>query len=544
MCINLESDNLNKKTWIIILVLIAALYILYSKGLTSRILEVISGSDVREVVDVSEFDGTYDGWSYSVLPINSRYVTNYRAYDFTFEGGKLKFKWNLYTTYYYEQVDFKIMFYKPFNISTFQNQVYITVDWSSKIGAPRERLYVEAVALDKDLNKIYSSSWSSPGSEILITMPSETKYIGAILILRTFTGNYREGMLYLDRIALRYYVDASTVKFEVNLPIEDGVFVAPIHKVEIPIRLRNIVNEPISFQTVNYLIEVEDWSASGTVITDANGYSTINVGKAGATGLGSLKLWITYNGKYNEQFFDIRIKDAILVNIKGEDIQYYNEPLTLTLIFTDYLNETIDPERILITPEWEGGGIVTSSIEKESIGIYIWKAHVSREGKLIITCKGEKYNYISDEETFILTVKKPFITISHEIPNRVDVGETLTMAIKTLTPQKELIDPDEIKVSITDPMNIIHNPTISRVTKGVYAFTYTFNKQGLYLISIEAKESGFETGLIEVTVTASRIATPAGEVTAGVLGSPVMWGITLAGIMFSVFMFLKRRMKQ
>ena len=389
---------MNRK-WLLILIAVI-IFLVYSGSIRFSILPRLMNIGYSVNTETYDFTGGFEGWQYKFIrPEVEGYLNRYEYYPPTLVGDEIEFRVYIYQSLYFGWYKAQVALFRPFNKELYDGKVYLTC--RCREGDRKQTLRVAAAAFNRDGTVLKMTNYFYPGDSIELDLNDLDKYyaIGVIVMAHGTQGYYMQTIkFYVDEIKLTYKVDVSKVYLTVSMKREGEFYVSPIDKIEVPVRIVDARGLPIPFLSVDISIDVNNYRVSKTVLTNADGWATFTDEpdpNEVAPGEGTIKVSLTHLGKYHEQLFKLKLKDVVKVEVKGEDIQYYNEPMQLTMSFTNYKGENIDPERIILTAKLEETGEeVFSSIEKETAGIYVWKAQIEREGRILIDVKGEKYGYV------------------------------------------------------------------------------------------------------------------------------------------------------
>lgn len=219
--------------------------------------------------------------------------------------------------------------------------------------------------------------------------------------------------------------------------------------------------------------------------------------------------------------------DFFGIDLTSSDVQYYNEPIEVQFKLVNYSNPSIklflDSIEILEFDANDSNQTVsfTKNIVNGTYDFYI--EGIDKEGILkIVVFEGN----ITD--TKIIKIEKPFIEISHNIPNTGDEGDSIKITAFTKTPQGEILDVDYVEIDIYYPDNSMD--TI-RLTKSGDGYIYNFNYQdkGTYQFKIRAIKEGFKTKEYSAVTTIIS--------TGGI--HPVIWLFIFAIILWLIFFGIK-----
>jgi len=133
---------------------------------------------------------------------------------------------------------------------------------------------------------------------------------------------------------------------------------------------------------------------------------------------------------------------------------------------------------------------------------------------------------------------QPEILLETNIPRKVNVDQTL-YALLTFTSSSDgsYIDPATLTVTVTDPLNQIAYPDVTRIDAGRYAFTVSFPAQGAYYIRVIASLAGYDSANQTFLVDSVRTATY-WDFVWGFAGSPslyAVWIIVVSLVLMAVW---------
>jgi len=484
---------------------------------TPQLRNLLPLAIMQEVSLLDDFnDGSTNGWQ----------IRFTQGKDVTFQnvGGRLYLTWYQTEWYLYKKYDFTC-FGNPLTVSYYHLSHY----------AARVHFGV----FDLNWNRLYDSGGLSGYGGKTESLDIAAA-VGKEVILAFF--HPLEGQPtdirvheYIDNVKVTGYVSSGYVKLKANVnPEGHGA-----DEIKIPVTARDAVDKPVPYLVVSYEISVGSWLKTGVVTTDTNGLSFIDEKGAADIGQGTLTLTATKAGETNRYYYPITILNRLRIAITGETIQYLNVPVKATIKFSDARDSSVEPDQLQISASLNGR-IVSGSLSRVATGEYLWSMPSTETGMLQITADASKFGYSGKPSSLSIELKKPFITVSHNVPTTLQTGTRADILIKTLNPQKEMIDPARISVTIRDPFDVQRTVTLSRVSLGVYSFNMLFDKQGLYYFEVSAENSGYEPATVRLSVTSSTVGGPATDIAKGFFTSPIVLGVAVALIVFAVLRRLRR----
>jgi hypothetical protein len=404
----------------------------------------------------------------------------------------------------------------------------VNLSWRSKIANAFLGVYVNDVLITTITTPV--GSWASNTFDI-------SSYVVGKSAKITFKPIGGTTYVYLDDIAVSaVYKSAVVLSAEI---VEAGY---PYDTLSIPIHVVDNFGAPVSNLLVQYEFQVGEWYRSNTVITDSSGAVTITL-TPDEPGVGTLTLNTVYSGTVTSKTFTMNLRTYLVTSITVDSIQYLNVPAKAIITVKDSQGTPVDPERILLQAD-VGGITVSGTLSKREIGVYEWSANLPA-GRLTLKATPEKPGYFIKSSVAEVDLLQPKIDFDYNVPDSIALGSSLSVVVKTYNPQKTLMEPTTITAILRDPNDATQTITLSKISTGVYGFTYTFDKEGLYNLNFEAKAPKFDSSVLHLTLNVQSQTNPAGDFVSGFLLSPVTLAIVAASIIFAVWRFYvsKRRSK-
>lgn len=132
------------------------------------------------------------------------------------------------------------------------------------------------------------------------------------------------------------------------------------------------------------------------------------------------------------------------------------------------------------------------------------------------------------------------IVLDTNLPGKINQGSTVYATLSfTVSSDGSPIDPAELTVTVTDPLNRVHSPAVERIAEGEYAFSYTFSTLGVYYIRIIASSAGYVSASHTFSVDCVKQATY-WDIVKGFVNSPVVYALWLI-IMLPLTFILGRK---
>ena len=89
-----------------------------------------------------------------------------------------------------------------------------------------------------------------------------------------------------------------------------------------------------------------------------------------------------------------------------------------------------------------------------------------------------------------MAVGSNIISLTHNIPDSVEVGNTRTVEL-LFTDGRAPLTPQTIEVELRSPFNLDVTPDLVEAGPGLYRFTYAFDTEGAYYLTIRANKYGY-----------------------------------------------------
>jgi hypothetical protein len=89
-----------------------------------------------------------------------------------------------------------------------------------------------------------------------------------------------------------------------------------------------------------------------------------------------------------------------------------------------------------------------------------------------------------------MAVGSNIISLTHNIPDSVEVGNTRTVEL-LFTDGRAPLTPQTIEVELRSPFNLDVTPDLTEAGPGLYRFTYAFDTEGAYYLTIRANKYGY-----------------------------------------------------
>jgi hypothetical protein len=402
----------------------------------------------------------------------------------------------------------------------------VVISWRYKIASAYLGFYIDEVTTVQLTTPV--NTWTAASYDI-------TGFVKGKTVKLEFKPYAGSGYLYLDDITL-YII----IKPELRLTAQVNAAGYPYDEVTVPVTATDGMGRPVANLLVQYEIQVGDWYRANTLLTDSQGRITINE-KGKSPGVGTLTLTAIYGGVRTERSYELVLKSYLVATLAAETIQYYNSPVKVTIQVRDSTGAAVDPENMVIEATLAGFS-VSGQLTKREVGAYDWSLDARQPGRLTVKVTPQKYGFFLKPGVVDVDVRQPSVGWDHDVPENVDLGSTLNLIFKAYSPQKELMDPAEVTATLRDPFDVPQQVRLSRISVGVYGFTYTFSREGLYYLTLEAASPRFEASTLKLSINVrSPIATPVVDVVGGLLLSPVTLALISVGIIFAVWGFWKGR---
>ena len=294
---------------------------------------------------------------------------------------------------------------------------------------------------------------------------------------------------YLDNVKVAYVLEYPflTVQFADSYPANSWVNVTAI----------------VGGKQSGVLFTAEVQDRGFQAVSDQNGAATIKV-QTPAAGSYPIKVFATNpsDGQRYTVQGTLNVLPRLQASILAEPTQHYDAPITFTV-------KTFDPDRNLpVDADTLKVQVLKDDVKADAVtqrlatGEYLVSFTATAEGTAQVTVTPEKAGYYPKPETCEITLLKPKIVVTVNLPQQVKAGGEAQVHIKTTTPDGKTIDADTITVYVTDPDGKRTSHTPSRITRGTYLQTLSFPVKGVYRIEVQAACGVYGSTSSTYTVTA------------------------------------------
>jgi len=300
--------------------------------------------------------------------------------------------------------------------------------------------------------------------------------------------------------ASRWFIDNVRISYDVEYP-----FITVALDSSYPAHQWVNVSVTLGVKQAGLLVVAELGERGFEGVTDENGVATVKI-LTPEPGTYPVKFAATNpnDGQRYEVEKTLTVLPSIKASISAEATQHYDNPVTFTVT-------TVDPDRnipvdadALNVKVVHGGREVAATIQKLGTGEYHVSFTVNAEGTAKVTVTPQKHGYYPVADTAEITVVKPKIVLTVNIPPEVTAGGSAEVYIKTTTPSGEQVDVDSVTVQVTTPSGVDQPASTARITKGMYQATVRFEEEGVYQVKIQVADSTYGSTSATYTVNAAK----------------------------------------
>jgi len=83
------------------------------------------------------------------------------------------------------------------------------------------------------------------------------------------------------------------------------------------------------------------------------------------------------------------------------------------------------------------------------------------------------------------------VLLSHNIPGKVEAGSTVIFQCQFTDEKGAAVELDSVSVELTDPFGFKKQISLDEAGTGKYMWTWTFNVEGAYYITVRANKYGY-----------------------------------------------------
>lgn len=156
-----------------------------------------------------------------------------------------------------------------------------------------------------------------------------------------------------------------------------------------------------------------------------------------------------------------------------QPIQYYNEPITLTVQGVGNWTASMTGVPVNIT---NNQGVITASL--------------TRPGILEVT---------NGVDTYKVDVRIPYVKTEDNIPVEANINNPTNIIIKTLTPQGIVLDAESVTLIQTDPQGVKSTLPLKKDSIGVFSASVTYSQKGFHTYELSAVKPGFDAKVVKRT---------------------------------------------